>query len=77
MRTRILLMMAILLPFFAFNMYAEEQPVKKNPIRPEIGQKLDRSLLQIPTLFCNESKNNVWILQLISYICVSQNSMIL
>lgn len=63
MRTRILLMMAILLPFFAFNMYAEEQPVKKIPLRPEIGQKLDRSLLQIPTLlFCNESKNNVRIL---------------
>lgn len=47
MRKLILLLMAILLPFFAFNMYAEEQPVKKNPLRPEIGQKLDRSLLQI------------------------------
>ena len=52
MRTRILLMMAILLSFFAFNMYAEEQPVKKIPLRPEIGQKLDRSLLQIPIESC-------------------------
>lgn len=51
MRKLILLLMAILLPFFAFNMYAEEQPVKKNPLRPEIGQKLDRSLLKFQHYF--------------------------
>lgn len=52
MRKQIILLLAVLLPLFAFDMNADEADLKKIPLQKSIGKRLDRSLIVLSVESC-------------------------
>lgn len=52
MRKQIILLLAVLLPMFAFDMNADEADLKKIPLQKSLGKRLDRSLIVLSVESC-------------------------
>lgn len=52
MRKQIILLLAVLLPLFAFDMNADEADLKKIPLQKSLGKRLDRSLIVLSVESC-------------------------